>query len=119
MQSWADRLSHIRVVLFEEEPGAWSAQCLDYDIAAQAQTFFDLQDEIVRVLATHVAASVQLGREPFSGIKEAPQRFWQLYESGLRVESRPEPVRCEGFTLPPIRPELRIARSPAIMPAAA
>lgn len=114
MASWTDTLCRIRAVLFEGDGGTWSAQCLEYDIAAQAQTLLDLQDELVRVLVTHVAASIQLGRTPFSGIKEAPQRFWALYEGALRVESRPQQFGCAAMPLPPIAPDLRIARSPAI-----
>lgn len=111
MSDWRETVSHIRAVLFEEG-GAWSAQFLDYDIAAQARTLLDLQEEIVRVLVVHLAASAQLGREPFAGIKEAPRKFWDLFEAGLRVESRPVPFKLEkGPELPPIRPELRIARS--------
>lgn len=115
MENWTDSISRIRAVLFEgEDGGPWSAQCLEYDIAAQAQTLLDLQDELVRVLVTHVAASVQLGRTPFSDIKPAPQRFWELYEGGLRFESRPQRFSCATMTLPPITPELRIARLPAM-----
>ncbi len=106
-------MSHIRAVLFEEG-GAWSAQFLDYDIAAQAKTLLDLQDEIARVLAVHVAPSLQMGREPFAGIKQAPRKFWDLFEGGLRLDSRPVLFSLEkGPPLPPIRPELRIARLPA------
>jgi len=112
--SWAETVGHIRAVLFEDETGGWSAQCLDYDITAQAHTFLDLQDEIVRVLVTHIAACAQLGREPFSGIKQAPQRFWELYDGGLRVESRPSSFTCANLRVPPITPELRIARLAAL-----
>jgi hypothetical protein len=119
MKSWAKKLNPIRAILFEEEPGAWSAQCLEYDIGAQAETFLDLQDELLRALVTHIAASVQVGREPFLGIKEAPRRYWKVFESGLRVEGRPTPVSCEGVKLPRINLELRVARSSAIVPAAA
>ena len=108
--SWTDAVGHIRAVLFEDVTGGWSAQCLDYDITAQAQTFLDLQDELVRVLVTHIAACAQLGREPFSGIKQAPQRFWELYHGGLRVESRPSSFTCANVLVPSITPELRIAR---------
>jgi hypothetical protein len=102
------------VVLFEEA-GAWSAQCLDFDIAAQAETLLDVQDELVRVIAVHVAASAQLGREPFAGIAPAPPGFWDLHESGVRVESRPVSYRLDnGPALPPIQPDLRIARSLAV-----
>jgi hypothetical protein len=113
MANWTDKVSQIRAVLFEEG-GSWSAQCLEYDIAAQAKSLLDLHDEIARVLAAHIAASVQMGREPFDGIRPAPKRFWDLY-NGLRIESRPMPFRLEkGPQRPPTQPELRIARSRAV-----
>jgi hypothetical protein len=113
MAGWIETVANIRAVLFEEDEW-WSAQCLDYDVAAQAKTLLELHDELVRVLIVQVAASAQLGREPFEGINPAPQRFWELYERGWRFESKPVPFRLEkGPELPPIRPELRIARSPA------
>lgn len=114
MANWRETVSDIRAVLFEERD-TWSAQFLDYDIAAQAKTLLDLQDEIARVLAVHVAASLQMGREPFAGIKQAPRKFWDLFESGQRFESRPMPLRLDKDSpLPPIRPDLRIARSLAV-----
>jgi hypothetical protein len=108
--SWTDTVGHIRAVLFEDETGGWSAQCLDYDMTAQAPTFLDLQDELIHVLVTHIAACAQLGREPFSEIKQAPQRFWELFDEGLRVESRPSSITCATVRIPSISPELRIAR---------
>src|SRR5712691_12770803 len=111
MPGWIETVSHIRAVLFEEDEW-WSAQCLDYDIAAQAKTLLDLHDELVRVLAVHVAASVQLGREPFAGIGAAPAKFWELYKGGWQFESKPVPFQLEnGPPLPQIRPRMRIARS--------
>jgi hypothetical protein len=119
MQNWAEKLSHIRAVLCEEEPGAWSAQCLEYDIGTQAHSLFDVQDELLCAFVTHIAASIQLGREPFAGVGEAPKHYWALFENGLSVESRPSPVSCENIKLPPIRFELRITRSPAAVRSAA
>jgi hypothetical protein len=110
MEDWRTKLGQIRAVLFEEG-GAWSAQCLDYDIAAQAETFLDLHDEVARVLVAHIAASIELGREPFASVKPAPQRFWELYEKGLRVESKPAAFALAKGQLPPIAIEMRVARS--------
>lgn len=110
MEDWRTTLGQIRAVLLEEG-GAWSAQCLDYDIAAQAETLLDLHDELARVLAAHIAASIELGREPFSSVKPAPRRFWELYESGLRMESKPMSFTLEEGQLPQIKIEMRIARS--------
>jgi len=112
MASWVEKVSHLRAVLFEEGD-SWSAQCLDYDIVAQAETLRDLPGELARILAVHIAASVQINREPFSGIAAAPQRFWELYESGDRYEAKFGSFKIEnGPALPSIMPDLRVARSP-------
>ena len=68
MVSWMQTVSHIRAVLFEEGE-QWSAQCLDYDIAAQAKTLLELHDELIRVIVVHVAASNQMGREPLGFLR--------------------------------------------------
>ena len=113
MASWVDKVSHLRAVLFEEGD-AWSAQCLDYDVTAQAETLWELPAELARVLTIHVAASVQMKREPFAGLPTAPLRFWELYEGGNRYEGKLPTFSLEnGTALPSITPDLRVARSPA------
>ena len=66
----------------------WSAQCLEYDIATQAPSLPALQKEIDRFLAAHVVVSAKLGREPFAGLKPAPQKYWDMFRSSeVKVES--------------------------------
>jgi hypothetical protein len=114
MASWAEKVGHLRAVLLEEGD-SWSAHCLDFDLVAQAETLPELTTELARVLAVHIAASVQMGREPFAGMSPAPLRFWELYESGKRHESELPSFAIEnGPALPDITPDLRIARSPAM-----
>jgi hypothetical protein len=85
----------IRAIIFEEDDW-WCAQCLEYDIAAQARSLSDLQSELVRVLETHMIASVELGQAPFEGLPPAPKKFWQMYktaavsEDGTKQLIRPE-----------------------------
>jgi hypothetical protein len=111
MAGWMKTVACIRAVVFQEA-GAYSAQCLDYDIAAQSGALIDLHEELARVLAVHVAASHQLGREPFSQLRPAPERFWQAYETGCRVETKPVSfVLASGQLMPSIRADLRLARS--------
>lgn len=77
----------ISAVLFEDGDW-WCAQCLEYDISAQAKSLPELRYELDRVLFAHVCASIQEGREPFHGLGRAPKKFWQMYESAdLRVEA--------------------------------
>jgi hypothetical protein len=115
MATWADKVTSLRAVLFQEGD-SWSAQCLDFDIVAQAETLWALPTELARVLAVHVAASAQLGREPFAGIEAAPLRFWNLYEGANRYEVKlPSFVTDDAsIQLPQIDPDLRIAQSPAM-----
>ena len=112
MESWQENLGHLRAVLFEEG-GIWAGQILEYDIAAQAATPAALQNELVRTVATHVAACIQLGRVPFLGVSQAPPRFWASYETGTAVEPAPTQTYSlsSGGRLPPIRLQVRAAPS--------
>ena len=104
----------ISVIAYQERRG-WTAQCLEYDIAAQAKTFSDLRYEVDRVINSHIVVSEELGQEPFAGIGPAPRKFWEMYEDAkLRVEREelpfrlPEPSR--GIV---ITPRLKIAEQHA------
>ena len=93
------------VILFESKNGMWSAQCLQYDIAAQADSFHGILYEFERVVISNVALSHELGRKPFEGMKEAPQEFWQLYESAsTNVTKTPSPFRVDDYS--PLIPQM-------------
>lgn len=68
----------IRTVLFREGDW-WVAQCLDYDLAAQARTEKDLQYELGRILVGRIMAGAELGVEPFKGLPPAPRRYWDMF----------------------------------------
>lgn len=107
-----ERAFHISAILFEEGDW-WSAQCLEYDIAAQARTLNDLLYELERVLVSHLSIAEQLGRKPFEGLDPAPQKFWELYQkSRARVETEGSPFRLpKAVAYPPLSPHLKIADS--------
>ncbi|MFA5957304.1 type II toxin-antitoxin system HicB family antitoxin [Hyphomicrobium sp.] len=71
----------INVVAFKEA-GGWVAQCLQYDIAAQADTYEDLRRELQEIVISHIIVDAELGREAFSGLPEAPSKFWTMYGEG-------------------------------------
>jgi hypothetical protein len=108
----ANNLAAFRIsaVLFQEG-GWWSAQCLEYDIAAQAKTLPALRYELQRVLISHIIVSEELGCKPFEGLDSAPQKYWDMFEEAkLRVESDDLPFRLpHPATFPPVSPRLRIA----------
>lgn len=69
----------IRAVLFEEA-GVWCAQCLEHDIAAEADTFQSLKLELEYVLSVQAERSLEKGELPFASIPPAPAKFFRLYE---------------------------------------
>jgi hypothetical protein len=79
----------IRTILFREG-GWWVAQCLDFDIAAQAKTEKDLLHELERLLVGRVMASEKLGVEPFQGLPPAPRRYWEMF---FEAESETKTLR--------------------------
>jgi hypothetical protein len=105
---------NISAVLFQEGEW-WSAQCLEYDIAAQAKTIPELHREFERVLCTHIAASVDMGRKPFEGLEPAPRIFWKMYQNAkLRVEGDSQPFRLPTpVGVPQLVSKLKIAEQRA------
>lgn len=102
----------ISAIVFQEGEW-WSAQCLEYDIAAQARTLGDLRYELERVLTSHVLISIENGQHPFDGLKPAPQKFWDMFAAAkLRLEGDDLPFRLpQAAAFPPIVPRLRIAET--------
>ena len=81
----------IRVVVFRDGD-VWVAQCLEYDIGAQASDIDTLNERLKAVLKAELKESHERNGEPFAGIGPAPQRFQQMWEHR---------VRSVGFTPPP------------------
>ncbi len=106
-----ERKDPIRFLLFEHKDG-WSAQCLEYDFATQAETLSDLYYEIERALAGHITVSVKLGSRPFEGLGRAPQKYWDLFDRAPLKLEPPREIRVKALgKLPEEVPttELRIA----------
>ncbi|MEP7009491.1 MAG: hypothetical protein ABJC13_04135 [Acidobacteriota bacterium] len=79
----------IRAVAFRSGDW-WVAQCLEYRIATQSRRLEDLPYELDRLLKVQIAASLEMGIEPFYGFSPAPRKYWEMYE---KATSRVEPVR--------------------------
>lgn len=64
--------ANIRVAVYQEGD-AWIAQCLDYDICAQAPDVNSLQERFNAVLRADLMESVERSGTPFGGIGPAPE----------------------------------------------
>ncbi len=74
-------------VLVEREEDFWLAQCIEHDLATQANTVNELYYEIELMISAHMAACKEVGIEPFR-VPPAPVDVLERFErAGLRVES--------------------------------
>src|SRR5438105_2063111 len=73
----------IRVVMFRDG-GLWVAQCLEYDIGAQAEDIDTLNDRLKVALKNELRESMEQHGKPFAGINQAPERFYQMWERRAR-----------------------------------
>lgn len=81
----------IRVIVFQDD-GQWVAQCLEFDIGAQAADLDTLSDRFKVVLAAEFKESMERHGKPFEGIDPAPERFvamWERRSRSLQVDPKP------------------------------
>ena len=69
----------IDAVLLERDPGEWVAQCLQYDIGAQAGNLPDLLYELQRSIVGHMVIAIENGLEPMKCLSPAPQEYWDMW----------------------------------------
>jgi hypothetical protein len=74
----------MRLLIFKEDEW-WVAQCLEYDIAAQAKTLNDVQYEIQRVLVGRMFVASQFKIEPFEDVPPAPAWYKELLNGPIRA----------------------------------
>ena len=68
------------------------AECLEYDIAAQARTLNDVQYEFQRVFFGRILAAKELNIKPFKDVPPAPAEYRRIFKDAnktLRVELKP------------------------------
>lgn len=82
-------------VLVRRESDWWVAQCLEYDIAAQARTLPDLRYEFFRTFFAHLFIHEECGLDPFERLSPAPQPYWDEWR-----EAEPLGGEVPHFVLP-------------------
>lgn len=71
--------TQIRVIM-KHDGDLWVAQCLEFDIGAQAESPEDVQNRLNVALKAELQISVEMTGEPFGGIDPAPKHFFDLWE---------------------------------------
>lgn len=83
----------IHVVIFQRDKW-WVAQCLQYDIGAQAMSAPEVVYQLQRSLVGHVVICNKEGVEPFSMLPKAPDEYWEMWKGAkITLEYPEEPFR--------------------------
>lgn len=93
----------IRVVIFKDGEH-WVAQCLEYDIAAQATDLDTLRSRLLVAVEAEAQASREFTGAEFGGIGEAPQAYRDLWNKASRFRNESALQRDGGYTV-----DLRLA----------
>lgn len=105
----------IRAVAFEED-GWWVAQCLEYDIAAQAKTLPALVREVWRVLYAYSIIGKKEGIDVWAHKSKAPAVFWKLFnQHGKKVPFDKDPYAADNAPRPRLT-EVRIVVRKQVTP---
>src|SRR5437867_8985651 len=104
----------IRAIVFQE--GEWlCAQCLEYNLVAQAKSLKQLSRALQRLIVAHVAVRLRHKQQPFRDLPRAPEKYWAMFKrSRLKL---PAPLfklgvlRSRGVVVGP--PQVRVAASSA------
>ena len=89
-------LRRLSIIVFQETTKAWTARCLEHDVAAVGRTAEAATDALVRVASAHISYDIRHGRPPLSGFGAAPRSYWRAF-AGASAQRKPiELVRTEA-----------------------
>lgn len=72
-------MTSIRVIIFNDGRH-WIAQCLEYDIAAQADDLDTVRSRLLVAVEAEAETSLELMGERFKGIAPAPRAYQEMWE---------------------------------------
>ena len=90
----------LRVVVFRDNE-KWIAQCVEFDIGAQGETFDDVATRFALAIGADFQESMQRHGKPFGGIDPAPRWYAELWEGRARTVPPIQSIQTEGSDAPP------------------
>jgi hypothetical protein len=73
---------HVRILVFEDLPGIWTARSLEHDIVAESRTIEMAIQAVVRIMRAHADFDRRHNRAPLTTFRAAPQMYWNAYRQG-------------------------------------
>ena len=78
-------MAQLRVLIFSDAPGVWTARGLEHDIAAVGSTVGESVRAVMRAVDAHTAFDLRHHHAPLSAFRPAPQKCWNFYTAGTPV----------------------------------
>jgi len=103
-------------VIVIKEGSSFTAQCLQYDIAAQGDSITNAMTKLQRTLVSEIVVCEVLNKNCLDSIPPAPDFYWQLFKK--------ESLAIEAKSLPPLRtdsdvpPSFMMSEAPVVRIAA-
>ena len=82
----------LRILVFPETHGTWTARGLEHDLAAEGRTIEAAVDTLLKIARAHAAYDRRHNREPLSAFAPAPQLYWTAFTGATRL---PAPAEFE------------------------
>lgn len=82
------RPHRILKVLILREGEHLVAQCLQYDMAAQASNMKELKKAFLCTFMAHVKLAAERGEKPLENLGRAPEWYWEKYEEAEKLLDR-------------------------------
>ena len=73
---------HVRILVFEDLPGIWTARSLEHDIVAESRTIEMSIQAVVRIMRAHAEFDRRHNRAPLTAFRAAPQVYWNAFARG-------------------------------------
>jgi|SRR5207249_3618192 len=72
-------LLRVRILVFEDFPGIWTARALEHDLLAEGRTIDAAVHAVLRIIRAHIDYDRRHNRDPLSSFRAAPQAYWNAF----------------------------------------
>ncbi len=87
----------LRIVVYPESTGGWTAQAIECDLMAWGATRAAALDTLLKLVEVHVAFDGRQGTDPLSRFAPAPPPCWERFATAAAAE---EPLKLTRSNRP-------------------
>jgi len=96
-------------LLITNDGGTYTAQCLQFDIAAQGASISEVKERFAGTFTSYIAIDLEKGQIPLMGIQQAPLEYWNLWNLAQPLQGTlPMHITTPTWMISVIVEELRV-----------